>query len=240
MAITAVRCVGDFNRKYQRLSGRNSGEVRLEEKMALLNEALDDYFEYKVQMFDVDSSVRAVLRPVEYKNIKLSKKKSDKFFDIFELSSDFYRVMRRNVLAFKEGCGEKEIVPLVFQTDDLEASRKSPYWRSSFEWEHIMGDEGREGLYLWHEGDFKIEDVWIDYVKKPEELKAASLHEDGRYIDVNGELVVENNVLQLGGNSHNDIVNLAVFYHMVAIGDGRDMQSNIQKILNKEDLVKKN
>ena len=173
--ITARRSIVDFDRKYDRFVGQANRRLRQEDKLAVINEALEIYFENRVKVAETDSKVRDDLRVLEMKEVKIPLVISEENFNVYEIPAESYRVLRKRVVASKEDCGEKDIPLIMFQTDDIDNARNSPYWRSSFQWEHAISDEGSKGLYVWHEGDFKIVKTIIDYYRKPKEIHAPSM-----------------------------------------------------------------
>ncbi len=235
--ITARRSIVDFDRKYDRFVGQANRRLRQEDKLAVINEALEIYFENRVKVAETDSKVRDDLRVLEMKEVKIPLVISEENFNVYEIPAESYRVLRKRVVASKEDCGEKDIPLIMFQTDDIDNARNSPYWRSSFQWEHAISDEGSKGLYVWHEGDFKIVKTIIDYYRKPKEIHAPSMTSEKKYEDWNGIIREKDQGLELTDTySHRKIIDIAVLIARANVGDVRDFDIQLNKILNVEKI----
>lgn len=235
--LPAKRSIIDFDRKHDRFVGEDNRRLRLEDKLAVINEALEIYFENRVKLAETNSMVRNDLRVLEEKEIELKLLEKKPKYSIYEIPEDSYKLLRHRVIATKEGCGSKEFPVIIFQTDDLDNARKSPYWRSSFQWEHALADEGSKGLYIWHEGDFEIDSVIVDYYRKPQEIHAPSMKDDGEYEDWNCIVRTKDQGLELDDTySHRKIIDIAVLIARADLGDVRDFEVQLNKILNVEKL----
>lgn len=227
----------EFDIKYDRFFGESSRNITLEEKDNVINEALLLYVSNKAQIAETSSKVRRELRVLEEKEVPLGKAiAKERSHDIFKLP-EYVKVLRHKADINKEGCGLKRDIPvLIYQSDDLNNARKSPYWKSSYEWEHILADEGSKGLYLWHEGEFKTESVTIDYIRKPKRFMAASLSDKGYYINSIGQKVTKNQGIELDQFAHNNILDIAALIAKSNVGDVPDFQQKLNEILTKEKI----
>lgn len=224
----------DFLRKYDRIQGKVKSSLGVVTIMSMLNEAYGIYFEKVAEMAEVDSKYRNLLRPLEVKGVELSLSNKNKhpLYESFKIPKGCYKILRTEVLAEKQGCSKKELTGIVTQSDDISLMRKSPFWKSSFEWEHVLYDEAGDNLFFWHEGDFDLTSVKIDYLKKPGELHDPSLSEGGFYIDWNGNRQTKTKNLELDtAFADRKIVDIAVLLAMTDIGDQRDYQLKLNQIL---------
>lgn len=235
--IPAKRSIIEFDRKFDRFAGQDNRRIGLEDKLSIINEALEIYFENRVKLAETDSMVRNDLRVLEEKEIELKLVKNYANYSIFEIPKNSYKILRQRALVTKDPCKEKEIQLLIFQTDDLDNARKSPYWRSSYQWEHALADEGSKGFFVWHENDFKINKVLVDYYRKPKEIHAPSMSSNGYYEDWNGIIQRKDQGLELSDTySHRKIIDIAVLIARADIGDVRDFEIQLNKILTVEKL----
>lgn len=235
--IPAKRSIIEFDRKFDRFVGEENRRLRIEDKLAVINEALEIYFENRVKLTETNSMVRNDLRALEEKEIELELLVYKSKYSIYTIPDNSYKFLRNRAVVSKEECGQKEIPLIIFQTDDLDNARKSPYWRSSFQWEHALADEGSKGFYVWHEDDFKIENIIVDYYRKPKEIHVPSMSSNLEYEDWNGVLRTKDQGLELDDTySHRKIIDIAVLIARADLGDVRDFEIQLNKILNVEKL----
>lgn len=234
MPVKSSRLVYEFDRRFDRFAGEVKPSLRLEHKMSLLNEATQIFFENRVKLAEINSTVRDELRPLEEKGRRL-KVRSLRDASIAEIPKDSFRVLRAEAVIERDGCGTKTVPVVKMTTDDLTRARKNAFWRSSFEWEHILGDEGTEGLYLYHDGEFSVTEVIIDYYRRPAELHAPSMSAQNQYIDWNGVTRKKDVDLELDNvYAYRKIVDIAVLLARADVGDQRDFQIQLMKILQVE------
>lgn len=230
---SAKRLVAEFDRKFDRFDGQYKKTLRIEHKISVINEAISVYFNNRVRIAESNAQVRDDLRPYEVKEKVLKVKKGGDGYVIAEIPKDCYRIMRRRVIASRAGCGQKELPVYLFQTNDLNNAIKNPFWQSSFEWEQVIGDEGADGIYLWHHGRFDIDDVIVDYYRTPKEVQCASCTKDGSYEDYNGKMITSD--VPLGFDSTvvmNDIIDISVLIARRDLGDSVDYPLLLKGILD--------
>ena len=237
--ISSKSLIVEFDRRFDRFASEYKKNLRIEDKVSVLNEAQDKVFENLVSICETNSEVRNDLRPFEIKDKNLKIKKTSKDYTIVEIPEELYKILRMKVKAKKPNCGSKEIPVTIFQTDDLEWALKDEYWQPSYTWENVLGDEGSEGFYLYHNNDFQVERCTIDYYRKPKKLEAASMSPDQKgYEDANGEFINYDQDCEFDRTfKWHTIVDLAVLIARNDIGDNRDFSLNLNKILNKEKIT---
>lgn len=234
MPVKASRLIYEFDRRYDRFVGQQKPALRLETKLSLLNEAIQIFFENRVKLAEVNSRVRDELRPLEEKEQKLSLKKGTDI-DIAAIPKDSFRILRAEAIVSKKDCSPKTVPLIMLTTDDLTRARKNAYWRSSFEWEHLLADEGSKGLYLYHDGEFSVDEVKVDFYRRPAEVHAPSMSSKKEYEDWNGVLRKKDVDLELDNTyAYRRIVDIAVLLARVDVGDQRDFQMKLQEILQIE------
>ncbi len=236
--IPAKRLVLEFDRRFDRFASEYKKNLRIEDKMSLLNEAQDKIFENRVSVAEINSEVRNDLRVFEVKEAKLTKIGDKKDFSVFALPSDFYHRLRIKAVATKKDCGSKEIPITIFQTDDLNQALKDDFWKPSYEWELILGDEGDQGVYVWHNGEFSIGSVIIDYYRKPQRLECAFLSKTGSYKNFDDVEINYDSDCEFDTMIWHSIVDLAVLIARADIGDVRDFKIQSEKYFLKDKLEK--
>lgn len=231
------RLIVDFDAKYDRFVGGDKKFLKLEDKLLLLNEALEIYFENRVEKAELNSRVREELRPLENKEVELKLVKKKDQFSIFEIPKDNYKILRKRAKVEKGDCGIKDIKVITFQTDDLNNALKNSYWKPSFEWEHTLADEGSEGYYVWHLNDFNIKKLIVDYYRKPKEIHLPSMTTQGYYVDWNGIKRTKDQDLELDNvYARRIIVDLAYLISSTNLGDTSNFQLQLNKIFNQDKL----
>lgn len=237
MSIKTDRLVAEFDLRYNGLKSQFDTDVRRVDALFIINQAIRLVFKECVSRAEINSYYRDTLRKLEEKEVSLKIKEQTENYVISEIPEESYKILRRKVVAEKEGCGSKEFPALIYQTDDLNVGLKNSYWKPSFAWEHALADEGSKGLYVWSNNDFKILDVVVDYIKKPEEVHAPSLFDSGSYVDWNG--ITRKKDVDLNWDStfiFDRIIDVSVLIADSIKGNQRDFQLNLNKIFNTDKI----
>lgn len=237
--IEAIRLITEFDRRFDRFASEYKKNIRLEDKISVLNEAHEKIFENRVSIAEVNSEVRNDLRNFEMKDFSLQKIRVSRDYTVFAIPSDYYKMLRIKCVAEKKDCGTKEIPVTIFQTDDLEQALKDDFWTPSYEWETVLGDEGSEGIYLWHKETFSTPKCIIDYYRKVKDIQCASLSKTGSYRDFNDNLINYDQGCEMDSTYlWQSVVDLAVLIARVDIGDDRDAKMQTEKYLLKDKTEK--
>jgi hypothetical protein len=237
--IQTSRMVVEFDRRFDRFASEYKKNLRVEDKISLLNEAQEKIFENLVSIAETNSEVRNDLRTFELKDIKLTKIQTERDYTIFKIPDNLYKMLRIKCVARTEECGSKEIPVTFFQTDDLEQALKDDFWRPDYIWENILGDEGAAGYFIWHNNTCIIEEVIIDYYRKPQYLHSAKMSKTGSYTYYTDEVINYESDCEFDKTYRwHGIVDLAVLIGRTDIGDERDSRMQQEKILLKNNFEK--
>lgn len=235
--IPTKQLIVEFDRRFDRFASEFKTNLRLEDKLSVLNEAYMTIFQNTVKRAEVNSKVRNDIRNFEIKNTNLTILKNEKDFTVFSLPSNFYHKLRITCTINKPECGDKERIPVIFfQTDDLDQALKDSFWKPSFEWETVLGDEGSEGILIYHNGEFIVKKCTIDYYRVPKiPLECASMSKTGYYRN-SADVLIDYDVDCEFDTTYlwQDLVDLAVLIARADIGDTRDMKIQRDKILVKQ------
>lgn len=235
--ILAARLVYEFDLRYNRLQSSHDQYIRLEDKLSIINQGLRIVYKDLIQRAELESYYRNALRPLEVKEDTLKLAKKAESYNIYEYPQDIYKLMRMRITATHKDCPEKTIPVSFFQTDDLDNSMVSNFWKPSYAWELCLGDEGRDGYYLWHGGDYSIKKVYCDYYLKPAEIHAPSMAESGEYIDWNGIKQTKDVGLELDSDFVFDrIIDVAILVAKSIKGDVQDFNLALNKILQTDKI----
>lgn len=241
MAVSAKKLVKDFVRKSGMSFSGNSPRIKLSEIIGFVNDAQEIVFRSMVRQAEKNPQIREDLRPFEVKCVCVDCDKKDDKICIAKLPDNLYqRLNQKAVACDPECCGdlEKDIIIRINQSDDINESRQNPFRKADFAYEQLNGDEGSEGLYVYHEGEMEIKKVCFDYYRKPNEIHAPSLAQDcdgdqkyydycGRVIDTDSDFEVDCRFLD------GTVVNLAVALQKLAGGDItlNEYQTQLQALL---------
>lgn len=237
--IEAKRLIIEFDRRFDRFASEYKKNLRLEDKISVLNEAYVKIFENRVSIAEVNSEVRNDLRNFEMKDFSLQKIRVSRDYTVFAIPQDYYKMLRIKCVAEKPGCGKKEIPVTIFQTDDLEQALNDDFWSPSFEWENVPGDEGSEGIYLWHKDGFSTPECIIDYYRKIIEMECASMSKTGSYKNYNDVLINYDQGCEMDTTYlWQSVVDLAVLIARADIGDDRDAKMQTEKYFLKDKIEK--
>lgn len=235
--IKTTQLIYEFDLRYNRLQSTFDQSIRLEDKLAIINQALRLVYRHYIKYAEVSSDFRDTLKPLEVKEYELEKVKETANYSVFQPHKDQYKQLRIRVVAEKEGCGKKTIPVIIFQTDDLDNSLLSSFWKPDYAWEIVIGDEGSEGYYLWHNNDFRIVSAICDFYRKHSELHCPSLSEKGYYIDWNGVKQTKDVDLELDRTFvFDNIIDVAILIARSIKGDERDFELQLNKILSTEKI----
>jgi hypothetical protein len=229
--VSSKSLVYDFDLIFDRFKGELKRNIRLEDKMRLLNRAQELYLERFARLAEVNSSARDVLRVLEEKEIVLKPSIKREDFTVFKFPKNFYRLLAKRAVVTKNDCPKKEIPLITFQTDDLNYGRNNFFWKSSYEWENIIFDEGSKGMYVYHDDKgLKVHNIVIDYYRKPTELHAPTMSSKKSYIDWNGvERSLDTNCDLDTNFSPTKIVNIAVLMGRATFGDLQDFRTLLEQ-----------
>ena len=197
-----------------------------------LNEALQIWFKTKVRLAETSAEVRDEIRQVEVKKKELEVEVVEQDSTCFKAvyPSNFYKRLKVSAILGREGCEDKKAIIHIFQTDDLDEALKSPSWKPSFEYEELIADEAGNGLFLYTDGTFKILKVFMDYYRKPLEIKSGGLVEGG-YEASSGKVVTDNQGLELDSlYQYSDITDIAALVALRDQGKVEDYQTQLDKI----------
>ena len=239
MPIKATRFHTSFLEKANHSNSEYLQRLDTAQRDLLFNEALDIVIEALVKRTEIDSEVRNHLRLLEKKRVELNKVDSNEEFDVFAYPDGFYKRLRQEAIASKECCQnhKRNLVVRVFNSDEINEARKNTNWKPSWDYEQTFADEAEKGLYVWHDGQFNIDQVYIDYFRKPKEIQAPSFESCGYYINSDGEQVSNDVDFEIDSTYlYRKIVDIAVLLAMRNNNEINNFKTQAETILFKEKL----
>lgn len=240
MSYSATKLVYDFHRKYHAIISGQGKSLQLVDIIAYLNEAQEIWYENRVFIAQSNQKVRNDLRIFKIDKHSLGCKKIDNICCLATYPKNLYHRLNQIAVTSKDCCPDtKEIIPRILQSDDLHEARKNPYRRADFFFEQLSAIETSNGLIVYHDGEMVVEDVKIDYYRKPQEIHAPS-HElcpnegyylyDGRYISQDQDFEVSDTYV------NNLISDIAVLLASRDVSDRIGFESQLNKMLAVEKL----
>lgn len=235
MAIQSSKLVYDFHRKYHASVTGANNDLALVDIIAYLNEAQEIWYENRVFVAQTNQKARNDLRVFKKDKISLGCSKIDSKCCLAKYPKDFYHRLNQLAITSKDCCPDtKEIIPRILQSDDLHEARRNPYRKANFFFEQLSAIETTNGLIIYHDGEFEINDIIIDYYRKPQEIHAPS-HElcpNGTYYLYDGRIVNQNQNFEVDGTYVNNLVSdIAVLLASRDITDRAGVETQIQKML---------
>lgn len=191
----ATKLVYDFERKFQSANVGSRRDIPLVDVIAYLNEAQAIWFQNMADLFEVNNKVRGDLQQFEIKKVKLPLVDGGDEYNTYKYPPDLYK--RLNQIAKCTGLnlckGQTKHIPIhIERSDKINEVLRNPFQNADFCWEQLNGDDAQNLLYVYHLGEMKIEDVFIDYLRVPQEIHAPSLNDcDGKYFNYAGEVISE-------------------------------------------------
>lgn len=223
-----------YIRRYNRELGK---KVYVKDIDDALNEAIDLIFENYAAKFENNKTIRNHLRQLERKSITLPVTSKAKDHVFVEYPEDLYMLTRQTCWASLGEFTDRLTVRKV-QSDDLSESLVDPNWKPSFEWRETICDEAGNGLYVYHNGEFEIDSIEVDYLKKPDHVAAPSLVQpDNYYIDETGTKVKEDCDFEIDSTFiWRKVANVAALIILRNLGEIQDYQTQLNKMISLENI----
>jgi len=150
---------------------------------------------------------------------------------ISTLPSNYWFYVNSKAYGSKGNCSRVELsTKEIRHDDDFEAS---PFDKSSFDWRTVNLRFNSQGVRLFTDGTFSIDEFCVDYIKKPRAIHNAQDYVGGTYTDLKGNTLTGSSDCELSEGIHKEIVDIAVF---ITAGDlnlpGYQMKQNKLRINN--------
>lgn len=220
----------EYRRLLNRINTSYEQNIGVIDADAFINGAIDSVFENIAIKFEGNTLVRNHLRQLEVKHKKIKTKKVDKDISRIDYPDNFYMLTRQFAKACKDGCTEEKVINLyMIQTSDLNQSLRDPNWKPSFAWEEALVEDAGNSLLIYHNCEFKIKEVQIDYLRKPKHIATPSLLKTGcDYVTSDGKTITSDINFEIDSTLlWRHIVRVAVGNTLVAMGDTSDYQANL-------------
>lgn len=240
MGTSTRKLVYDFDRKRDVINDGKNRVLDLVDKIAYLNEAIQDWFESRLKNIEIDQKASNDLRAWKEDGVELVLQNLDENRILAKYPEDLHTRLNQIAYATKDCCPgmEKSIIVRIIESDDIHEARRNPYRASDFFYEQLNATIGKDGLILFVDKAMGIKKVVIDYYRKPLESHAPSLEKcDGPYYyDYAGRIINKDQDFESEDTfAANDVVDLAVLYSTVD-RHHPDFQSRLNLILGTRNL----
>lgn len=197
------------------------------------NHAKDIVLENLFSAAEKNNTIKQHLRPFEVKREELTILKKTDDIVICQYPKDFYRPLRQDCLMTTKECKSSRVVIIrPIQSDDLPDTLKDPYSEPSFEWEETVGEEAHTGYYIYKKPEYNVDKVFMDYMRKPKDIAAPSLVEQGKsYINSRGETVKQDVDFEDSTYLWRKIVDVAVALALRDLGQLDNFGAQLKMIL---------
>jgi len=227
----AQACIFRINRKIDRLNTESMSWTKIVNMCNALTEAQKFLAKDRVQKAEQDKRFRHELRPLEMKGVFMPIV-SGTTESVIAFPEDYYRDLSIRICVTKRGCGKKEIALTKMDSNDKARSLNNPFWKTSYSWEQVFGDEAADGLHVYNGTDCKVTGMIIDYYRLPPDIHCPSqVIAPDEYIDWNGKKQTQDSGWILD-DLLDEGINLTALFLTRDVGDFRDFQlqlsNNIQ------------
>ncbi len=204
-------------------------DLKISRKVAILNRAIDLFFDKILTNRSKNPVFGEWLRPLEIDDYVLKfKRKTDKFY-LYEYPERYGAATSVYINAKKDNCSATfEANPLMDKSGPN--AIKNPFWEPSFEFEQTFRTKNNEGIKIWRK-DFDIEKAFMSYIYRPPDIHAPSLNEKegGKYLYHDNKIYTKDVDLMFGEGAEIPIVDIAV---IIATDSGGNLNLQVNKILN--------
>lgn len=234
--ISPVTLHVDLRRRLNRFDSSWGQKLNVAKIDSILNEAVEIFVDNRLSLVETNNKVREDLRQLERKYEDLKIIKTTAKYVIAEYPEDCLKILRSSALVHKDPCGDRDITVRRFQSQQLNDSLNSPFWKPSYEYEETIGDEESRGFLVYHNGEFTIKNVFVDYIRKPKEIRTPSMTEKKRY-SIGGKVYEEDQGLELTSTQQaRKILDIAALIAARDMQDYQDFEAQLAKILQTERL----
>lgn len=202
----------DFKRKHNVNDTGKNLALPIHSIVAYINEGLQIWFRNRISVAQTNSRVRNELKPFKEDFVELPLVKIDGGY-MAKYPADLHTRLNQIVVATKEdcGCGEKEIIPRIIESDDLHEARFNPYRQPDYFYEQLLAVESKDGLIIYTDDVMELKSLKIDYYRRPKDIHFPSYEEcTDLYYLYDGSVITKDQNFEGDVESANDIIDIAV------------------------------
>jgi hypothetical protein len=200
----------DFKRKFNKIDSQKNRNLLVPEIDWLLNEAAELFVKKvsnpKVNLgLGFETSQRTI---DDIKSIVVHGTWIPFTNNIITLPSDYLYYVRGRVRMSKKNCTNKEGVLYIREHRDL--FEENEFYKSSFEWREVNGLFTEQGIQVFTDDTFTINEAKLSYIRKWPYFHNAQDFNGGSYADLDGVVLTGTVQCDLPEHVHREIVDIAV------------------------------
>jgi hypothetical protein len=205
----------------------------------ILIEAQQLFMEISTDLAQVDRRVEEDIRPLRENDYKLEFVRNEDTYTIYALPSNYFR---DNICYGKIACAEcpEKKLKLFKAKANEETNLLQDYnWKPSWEWGSSFYVLVKDGIKVYHNGEFEIRGLYLDYYRKPVEWRTASNSINGSYVSSDQVLINQDYVSELTQNYQlRRLSDIAAVMIERDFNQEQQWQSKVSAILSLENLYK--
>lgn len=208
----------DFKQKLNKIDSQKYRNLKVPEIDWKLNEAQEVFVKIIAQphlagKFGFETSQRSIddIRTIvkdQKHGAGITPTKFDDYSFIATLPPDYWFYANSKAYCSKSTCSNIKILTKEISHDD--EAEESPFDRSSFEWRQVNIRFNNEGIRLFTDGTFSVDELVLSYLIEPEMMYNAADWIGGTYNLLDGTVLTGTQDCQLPPKVHREIVDLAV------------------------------
>jgi hypothetical protein len=217
-----------FDKDLRNVDDKKFKDMLVPEKIAILNRAIDIFYNKIFQNRDKDPLFNQWLRPffVDGKALKFIEDKEA--YSLYSYPENFQTITSVYVKASKGDCkAQFDANPIMKQ--GANTALNSFFWEPSFEFEQSFRTFDQNGLAIYHKRQFKIDEAIANYIRRPKEVHAGKLATKGYYVYHDGRKIDFNSDLEFGEGAYPYMIDIAV---LLATDNPSDLNLKVNKMLN--------
>jgi len=222
----------EFTRRMNRINSGRGKYISPPEVDSYLNEALSIYFENRVALYKTSLLAKQELGVLEEKHKSFSVSAFDDRSVYADMPEDFYKLLRVEAKIQCDGC--PEIYARVHEVTNHKVSEAltDPNWEPSYNYAETFCERVGNKIIVYHKGNFTVNNIYVDYVRKPKPIYTPSLSLNGSYVDGSGDVISQDSDCEL--DNYRKIVDIACLVASRDLTDSEEFQSQLAKILQTE------
>lgn len=216
-----------------------STEISVRYIDTVIEEAMQIVYEICVDNADINHRVIEDLRPliVDAKSLTVLKQDSD--YTIYQLPVGYFRNKRLYGKITKPGCPQRNLRLWKAKANMINNLLRDKNWNPSYQWGVTFYDAVDNGVKVFHNGQFNIDDIKMDFYKKFTPLRCPAAEDENFYTWYEGTKIATNQETEFLGNYlPRRITDVASAIIQRDRGDSNNFSMRLQAIMSFENLYK--